>query len=265
MFRRMTIRSLFPALFLFAISVPPAFAAASPWTETPGGRIRLIVEDAATNDPGGGKGLRGALQIELKPGWKTYWRNPGDSGVPPQIDLDGGGKAQIAFPVPMRFTGEDAGGIGYKAPVSLPVTLTPAPGAARLTGHVFLGVCEKICVPVQAGFDLPLGQAGPQAEALAARTIVETAFDRLPAPASPAFGVSKAALDGGTATFDLALPDAAAPAAFFAASDGLSLSDPVATGHGRFTVKLQGAAKGTVVDYTIVQDGKAVSGQVTLD
>lgn len=258
----MTIRSIIPALGLLALSSLPAGAAASGWTETPGGRVRVIIaEDETAKDE-----IRGALQIELAPGWKTYWRNPGDAGVPPQVNLEGGGEARIAYPAPVRFGSGAEGGIGYKAPVSLPVTFRPGPDDSRLKGHVFLGVCQNICIPVQAEFDLPLQDGAPSApQALAARTIVATAFDRLPAPASPDFGVSGATRDKDQAVFDLALPDPERPAEFFVASDMVGLSEPVAAGNGRFSVQLHGKAEGAVVDYTIVQNGKAVSGQVTLD
>lgn len=261
---RMTISRFILTLGLLSLCPPPAAASASAWTETPGGRVRVIVEDGEA-----AKGeVRGALQIELAPGWKTYWRNPGDAGVPPQITVESGGDARLAYPAPMRFGEGEEGGIGYKAPVSLPITFRVEPGGARLKGHVFLGVCQNICIPVQAEFDLPLQDGGgPSApQALAARTIVETAFDRLPAPASAGFGVNGVTRESGRAVFDLALPDPTAPAEFFVASDAIGLSEPVAGEKpGRFAVQLHGEAKAAVVDYTIVQNGKAVSGQVTLD
>lgn len=254
-------------LALTAFSLP-AQASTSDWTETPGGRVRVIVEDAAPGD--GKQELRGALQIELKPGWKTYWRNPGDSGVPPQVSLEGEGAARIGFPAPVRFGGTDEGGIGYKMPVSLPLTFQVKPGDTRLKGNVFLGVCERICVPVQTEFDFPLGEsAAASPQTIAARTIVETAFDRLPAPASPDFGVARASRDKDKALFELALPDADAPAELFVASDQLSLSDPVPVSGGatpRFSARMHGESKSAaVIDYTLVQNGKAVSGTVTLD
>lgn len=262
----MDIRILALAPLLLSSLALPALASTSDWTETPGGRVRVIIEDKATSDAGGEE-RRGALQIELKPGWKTYWRNPGDAGVPPQINIDGTTKAQIDFPAPVRFGGNDEGGIGYKQPVSLPVVFHLASADTRLKGHVFLGVCEKICVPVQATFDFPLDKDGQQAspQAIAARTIIETAFDRLPKPATAAFGISAAKREGDRAVFHLTVPDPTAPAELFVASDKIRLSEAVALEKDRFAAKMHGEAANAIIDYTIVQNGKAVSGQVTLD
>lgn len=262
----MKIRTFTFVPLLLASLALPALASTSEWTETPGGRVRVIIEDKGTDNAVGHE-LRGALQIELQPGWKTYWRNPGDAGVPPQVNIDGNAKAQIDFPAPVRFEGDDAGGIGYKQPVSLPLVFHLTSADKRLKGHVFLGVCEKICVPVQATFDFPLDEGEQQAspQAIAARTIIETAFDRLPTPATPAFGISRVERDGEKAVFDLAVPDPAAPSELFVASDTVRLSDTISVEKGRFTAKVQGKADNAIIDYTLVQNGKAVSGQVTLD
>lgn len=266
----MNIRTLLLTPLLFASMALPALALSSDWTETPGGRVRVIIEDNGPNNTASDK-RRGALQIELQPGWKTYWRNPGDAGVPPQINLEGEAKAQIDFPAPVRFGGEDEGGIGYKQPVSLPIVFHLTAAETRLKGHVFLGVCEKICVPVQATFDFPLNEVGQQdsPQAIAARTIIETAFDRLPTTATLAFGISDVKREGDHAVFDVTVPDPTAPAELFVASEKIRISDTVAiesgqSGH-RFAAKVHGKADNPVIDYTIVQNRKAVSGQVTLD
>ena len=255
----------FLVLPLLLSAAVAAHAATSDWSETPGGKVRVVLEDAKPHGE-----LRGALQIDLNPGWKTYWRNPGDAGVPPQLNIEGGTSARIDYPAPVYFDAGDEGGIGYKHSVSLPLTFHVKPGEQRLKGHVFLGVCEKICIPVQAQFDFPLNLIPEQSpQAIAAHTIVETAFDRLPNPASAEFGVKSAKREESTAVFEITLPDAHAPAELFVGSDQLSLSEAKPekdTGQLRFTATLHGkAADGTLIDYTLVQNGKAVSGQVRLD
>lgn len=244
----------------------PAHSATSAWTETPGGRVRVILDETNTAD-----GLRGALQIDLNPGWKTYWRNPGDAGVPPQLNVDGDARARIEFPAPVSFGAGDEGGIGYKNPVSLPLTFTVKPGEKQLKGNVFLGVCHNICIPVQAEFDFPLStKAAEQSpQAIAASTIVETAFDRLPSPATPEFGVAAARREENKAIFDISVPDSQAPAELFVGSEQFNLSETTpdeASDQKRFIATLQGkASEGAMIDYTLVQNGKAVSGQVRLD
>ena len=51
------------------------------------------------------------ILVELEPNWKTYWRVPGDTGIPPQFDWTGSknaGAIEVGYPVPSRF--QDAGG-----------------------------------------------------------------------------------------------------------------------------------------------------------
>lgn len=266
----MNIRTLALETFLLASLAFPATAATSDWTETPGGRVRIIIEDGDQNNPAINE-RRGALQIDLHPGWKTYWRNPGDAGVPPHIRTEGDAEAQISFPAPVRFGEEGARGIGYKQPVSLPVVFRLPHGDTRLKGDVFLGICEKICIPVQANFDFSLDQNEPETspQAIAVHTIINAAFDQIPAAASAAFGISRVKRERDRAIFDLTVPDPAAPAQLFVANDKLRLSDAVAVERRQsgpqFAVQVHGMADNAVIDYTIVQNGKAVSGQVTLD
>lgn len=251
----------------FAIAATaPAQSATSDWTETPGGKVRVIIEETATKDA-----LRGALQIDLNPGWKTYWRNPGDAGVPPQINIEGDGSALIDFPAPIYFGAGDEGGIGYKHPVSLSLTFTVKPGQERLKGNAFLGVCQNICIPVQAEFDFPLSAktSDTSAQTIAARAIIETAFDRLPSPATSDFGVTSAKQNTDMAVFEVSVPDPQAPAELFVGSDTFNLSETApqdSSDPKRFTATLNGKpSKGALIDYTLVQNDKAVSGQVRLD
>ena len=261
----MRLRAFLIATFALT-AASPALAATSDWAETPGGKVRIVLEETKQKGE-----LRGALQIDLNPGWKTYWRNPGDAGVPPQLNIEGNSSARIDFPTPVNFGAGDEGGIGYTHPVLLPLTFTVKPDEEHLKGHVFLGVCQQICIPVQAQFDFPLTaeDAAQSPQTIAARTIVETAFDRLPAPATAAFGVRGAKRLADKALFDIALPDAQAPAALFVGSEQISLSEAVAdksSNKPRFTATLYSkATEGALIDYTLVQNGKAVSGQIRLD
>lgn len=93
------------------------------------------------------------VEIKLAPGWKTYWRSPGDAGIPPQIDFSGSKNlksANLEFPVPVAFDINGMRSIGYKKDVILPLVLTPIDPAQpiALEAEVVLGVCNQICVPV---------------------------------------------------------------------------------------------------------------------
>lgn len=255
--------SVFFALAIFALQ-PSAQAATSPWTDTPGGRVRVIIEDGITQGE-----LRGVLQVDLQAGWKTYWRNPGDSGVPPQISVADGAKARLDFPFPEYFGADQEGGIGYKRPVSLPLVFQLAQPKSQLKGNAFLGVCDKICIPVLVDFDLPLtSEADPTSpQTIATKTLIEAAFQQLPMAATAEFGIKSFQRDADQIVFEVALPDQSPPSELFVSSEQLSLSvaKPGEGAPGRFIAKIYGKAdQDAVIDYILVQNGQAVSGTLML-
>ena len=94
-----------------------------------------------------------ALRLTLAEGWKTYWRAPGDAGIPPRFDLAGSGNIAglaLHWPTPEVFHLSGMQTIGYTHELILPMEFTPGdPGAPMtLNATVDLGVCEQICVPV---------------------------------------------------------------------------------------------------------------------
>ncbi len=112
-----------------------------------------------------------AFHIRLKDGWKTYWRAPGDGGIPPQFDWSGSKNiAAVAFHWPRPEVSEANGmrTIVYHNELILPVELSPKYSGQdiRLKGRVDLGVCNKICVPVSlkfsANLSANLSEAMPQ-------------------------------------------------------------------------------------------------------
>ena len=114
------------------------------------------------------------LRITLAPGWKTYWRAPGEAGVPPTFDWSGSGNLAAAsahFPVPEVFSVNGVRTIGYNEGVVLPLQLRAADGSRpiELRGEVELGVCETVCLPFAARINatLPAG-AGAGAPAIRA-------------------------------------------------------------------------------------------------
>lgn len=253
-------------LLVGTMAIPQAQAAMSEWTDAEGGRVRIVVDTSAAP----ATELRGIIQIDLKPGWKTYWREPGSAGVPPQIDISQSSnieQASLAFPAPYRFDKGPSAWAGYKKSVSLPVTftLTDKGTATHLRGHVFLGICETICIPVQAAVDIPIAAGQPD---LLAHTLVNAAFDRLPAAARSDFGANKAAREGEFVRLTVALPDADAEPDLFVASDGLSLGMAKLEQHSGHEAVflaplLSGKDKQNLhLHYTLTQKGQAVSGEI---
>lgn len=116
------------------------------------------------------------LKLVLAPGWKTYWRAPGDAGVPPRFNWEGSAnvaKATLLWPRPEVYYQNDMRTIGYKHEVIFPVELTPteANQPMRLSAHISLGVCQDICMPMELALNAKLpakAQSAPIRAALAA-------------------------------------------------------------------------------------------------
>ena len=109
-----------------------------------------------------------ALHIVLQPGWKTYWRSPGDAGYPLMVDVTGStnvAEAKVAWPVPHRFQLFGLQTFGYGEEVAFPLMVTPVtPGAPiALNAKIRYLVCEQVCIPQDAelALDLPQGAATP--------------------------------------------------------------------------------------------------------
>ncbi len=105
------------------------------------------------------------LQIKLAPGWKTYWRSPGDGGIPPRLMLEPTGNirsVQIAWPVPDVFFQNGLRSIGYSNEVTLPIAVKTldATAAIELSGSIEIGVCEDICIPMRFPIDILLPAKG---------------------------------------------------------------------------------------------------------
>lgn len=95
-----------------------------------------------------------ALEISLAPGWKTYWRAPGDAGVPPDFqwtEAENVSGVRMHWPVPEVSHSNGMRSIGYSGRVVIPMEfMTPEAGvSAQLSGEVEIGICADICVPVR--------------------------------------------------------------------------------------------------------------------
>ena len=178
--------SILAALTL-ALTPGPAGAASSAWQDIGGGRVRLL----AQLDPAS-RNIDAVVEIELKAGWKTYWREPGASGVPPQFDFSRsqGVRADApAFPPPELIRLEGVEFAGYRDRVRFPFRATAADGGAGLLAlDLIAGVCEKICIPATASFGIEVA-AMQVSDPIAAKAVSE-ARRALPGPASPDFGLA---------------------------------------------------------------------------
>jgi DsbC/DsbD-like thiol-disulfide interchange protein len=154
-------------------SGPGAFA--SPQVQGLHSRVRLVSGGQQDGH------LLAGVEIVLDSGFKTYWRNPGESGLPPRFDWAGSRNARaidLRWPAPRRT--EDAGGVSYTYAdrVVFPVLLTPEDPKAlvRLELALEYGVCKEICIPARAELSLDLAD-DPVSEGL-----IRAALARVPTP-----------------------------------------------------------------------------------
>lgn len=143
----------------------PGTASAGRWEEP--SQVRVL-------DGGllpGGAGRLAGIEITMDPGWKTYWRHPGDSGIAPKIDFSGSGNlADVSVEWPAPELHHDGYGwvVGYADMVVLPLLVTPAdpalPVSLKLGMHY--GVCKEICVPAEADLSVRLGEGTPRSAAI---------------------------------------------------------------------------------------------------
>jgi DsbC/DsbD-like thiol-disulfide interchange protein len=150
----------------------------SPWIDDMNSALRLV---------GGGRtddALRAGVEIKMQPGWHTYWRYPGDSGVPPRFDFSGSDNVadvKVFYPAPHAIIDQTGTTIGYTDNVIFPLRVVPREKDKPVTlrAKIDYAVCEKLCVPVEARAELPLAGSADNAALSAAEA-------RVPKPISAA-------------------------------------------------------------------------------
>ncbi|HEV7634510.1 MAG TPA: protein-disulfide reductase DsbD domain-containing protein [Bradyrhizobium sp.] len=167
------------ALFASSLAVGAQAQDASPWQRDGHSAVRLLAGSRS------GGVLLGGIAFQLQPGWKTYWRTPGDSGVPPRFDFSKSENIEavtVMWPAPTRFD-DGAGGhsLGYHDQIILPlrIVVKSADKPVTLRAAINYAVCEKLCIPVEASAELPITSvASTEDSALLA------ALDTVPKPAN---------------------------------------------------------------------------------
>ena len=150
--------------WLLACGAATAFAASSSsWETDTHSAVRLLAARPIVES--GVRYLRAGVEIKLQHGWKTYGRDPGDSGVPPTFDFAGSDNVKsvaVLWPEPERFAEGDGFTMGYKDDVVFPLRVVPRTRARPVTLRLNLeyAVCEKLCIPAKAKLELVLTRAG---------------------------------------------------------------------------------------------------------
>ena len=249
----------------------------SPWSNDVRSAVRLIAGANGNSDPV----LRAGVEIKMQPGWKTYWRYPGDSGVPPRFDFSGSENlktAKVLYPTPHLFSDETGHSLGYKNSAIFPLVITPqqTDKPVRLRMKVDYAVCEKLCVPAEGSADLTLGHGDSSHNA--ALTAAEA---HVPKPV-PAAQLGLTARRVNAAAKPLVAVDLAVPAGqaveLFAEGPTPEWALPIPTpaqgapaGRARFTFELDGLPPGVdpkgnfELTFTVVTGERALEVKTHLD
>jgi DsbC/DsbD-like thiol-disulfide interchange protein len=107
-----------------------------------------------------GRSWHTGVLIELDPGWKTYWRMPGEAGVPPEFTWTTSAPAdvRVSFPAPARYADQSGETVGYEGSVLFPAVVTPEAATQLDLGlDLFFAVCKDICIPATSQASITLG------------------------------------------------------------------------------------------------------------
>jgi DsbC/DsbD-like thiol-disulfide interchange protein len=238
--------------------------AVSPWAVEGAAKVRLVAAEPAQD------GLRAGLEIRLEPGWKTYWINPGPTGLPPKLDFSGSenlASAEPLWPAPIRFADGDADSVGYSGAVIVPLRIAPKDTGKPVLIKAVLnyGICEKICIPGRADLALVLDPA-TKPDAMAA--IEVKGFEkRVPARTrlggDGALAITALARTEKGLGVSVRFPEGAAVTDLFASSPDAPLGVPEKTAPGSYRIGLKPDVKN--LDLVAVADGTAIRVPVTLD
>jgi DsbC/DsbD-like thiol-disulfide interchange protein len=167
--------AIFASSFAFAVRAQDA----SPWQSDVHSAVRLLAGSRS------GAVLMGGIAFQLQPGWKTYWRTPGDSGVPPRFDFSKSENVEavtVLWPAPLKFD-DGAGGhsLGYHNTIVLPlrIVLKSADKPVTLRADISYAVCAKLCIPVEANAELAF-----QSVASTEDSALFAALETVPKPAN---------------------------------------------------------------------------------
>jgi DsbC/DsbD-like thiol-disulfide interchange protein len=271
------LRTLAAALIFAAAASTAGLAAAgaSPWVDVPNARVRLVAAPARTASGGHLAGL----EMTMAEGWHTYWRMPGDAGVPPMFDWAGSanaGSITVRFPAPHRMREAGAETIGYETAVLFPIEVRPQDAAKPVALKLALefGICREICIPATATLELALPASAANGHANA----IEAALDRVPRPANARRKTDpelrRVTIDGDAAaprlSIEAAFPSAQGADVFVEAPEGLYVPLPKALPgqpgglvryEARLSPDLVRDLRGKTLTFTLVSDAGASEAQ----
>src|SRR6266403_5699208 len=263
-------------VFVSSLAIEARAQDSSSWQRDGHSAVRLLAGSRS------GAVLLGGIAFQLQPGWKTYWRTPGDSGVPPRFDFSKSDNVEavtVLWPAPMKFD-DGAGGhsLGYKQQVVLPLRIVAKSNDKPVTlrAEIQYAVCEKLCIPVEASSELTFASVASTEDGA-----LSTALDTVPKPANVGdpnpLTIRDVKRDGkASVQVDVTAPEAREVSLFVEGpTPDWALPIPKLLEHGppgvkRFAFELEGLPPGTNPDgaalkLTLVGGDRAYQFNINLD
>ncbi len=221
------------------------------------------------------------VEIRLGAGWKTYWRVPGEAGVPPYFDWKGSAnlaKVEVEWPAPKRYNDEAGESIGYKDNVVFPLKVTPNDPSkpVHLKLELFYAVCNDICIPANAKLAMTLSEPARQPNDQA---VIENYRRKIPMRSGGSLKIKTVALEEYGDGFVLSVALSGAQSQddadiFVEGADELYFRKPTLMAAGAASkiyhlqidgLKKAGDIKGKALTLTVVVNGAAIAGETTIN
>lgn len=264
--------ALFRGLLLLALGASgQALAERSDWALADEAKMRVLLTASR------GDVIDGGVEILLEPGWYTYWRNPGEAGLPPIFDFSGStnvAEVDVRYPAPERYHDGVSVSLIYRDEVVFPLTITPERPEEPVTVDVDLtfGVCKDVCIPARARAAVTLANEAPR-DALAEARLKSFAR-RLPSAPEPGrFAVESVVAEDDALLIDIRMPDSVYSDLFADPPKDWFIGQPVLVsrvdGVSRYRLSLAGKPKGVDVrgqtfQFVAVAGGEAIEEEIEI-
>lgn len=236
-----------------------AEAASTSWRNVEGGAWRVLIQGVDDTT------LRGAIELHLNEGWHTYWRNPGEFGLAPSLNIAEAASSTLFFPIPHQIHMDGLSAIGYSGRLLLPfVVKLRREHHTQIAGTAVVGLCERLCLPATLDFNLNSSEENFQDDA-----VIEVAFDQLPPTRSDELFLTEASIKKNQLFLTLKHPKASTVPELFVDSKTVTLGlarvverSPTAT---KFVVPIAENPDSAVqLIYEASVDGRSVSSTFVL-
>ena len=269
--RRAALRAVV-VLALLCFGIGHSLAARSEWSPADRAQMRLLL-----SPPKDGR-ITGGVELLLEPGWHTYWRNPGESGVPPVFDFSGSENVadiEVLYPAPNRHDDGASVSLVYRDEVVFPLLITPQASDRAVTLRVkaAFGVCSEVCIPTGASAEVEL-QVDAAADPLAGARLARFLPYVPKAPEPGHFDIEHVVAEADALVIDVRMPESSYSDLFVDPPTGWYVAQPVfvsrSAGVSRYRLSLSGHPAGAAIGgqtfrFVAAAGGEAIEESVVID